>query len=211
MVIMSLAFFGGTFDPIHRGHLRVAAAAADAFALDQVLFAPVGRQPLKTTAAVSPFHDRLAMAMLAVAAAADPRFAVSAIDAPRPDGLPNYTADTLTQLDLSNPHAQLFAITGADSFLTLRSWRSSTRLLELAEWIVVSRPEFPLTPGFLDLPQFAPLALTPAQRARIHLLPTVHEEVSATGLRRRLAAGDPCPGLIAPSVAAYIQSHALYR
>lgn len=208
---MRLAFFGGTFDPIHRGHLRVASSAADAFALDQVLFAPVGRQPLKTGAVVSPFSDRLAMTMLALAAAAEPRFAVSAIDAPRPDGAPNFTVDTLAELRRTHPQAELFAITGADSFLTLSNWRSSARLLELAQWIVVSRPEFALTPGFLDLPQFAPLALTPAQRSRIHLLPTVHEEVSATALRQRLATGDPCTGLLAPAVAAYIAQHQLYR
>jgi nicotinate-nucleotide adenylyltransferase len=208
---MRIAFFGGTFDPIHRGHLALAASAADAFALDRVLFAPVGRQPLKADSAVASYANRLAMTMLAVAATADPRLAVSGIDAPRPDGAPNYTVHTLAALALEYPTATLFALTGADSFLTLRNWRSSARLLALAEWIVVSRPEFPLTPDFLDLPQFAPLALAAAQRARIHLLTTVHEEVSASDLRRRLRAGDPCPGLLSPEVAAYIQANQLYR
>jgi nicotinate-nucleotide adenylyltransferase len=208
---MRVAFFGGTFDPIHRGHLAIATAAADAFTLDQVLFAPVGRQPLKTDSVIAPFADRLAMTMLAVASADDPRFAVSSIDAPRSDGLPNYTVDTLAELGSIFPHASLFALTGADSFLTLRKWRSSIQLLELAEWIVVSRPEFPLPTNFLDLPEFAPLGLTPTQRARIHVLTTVHEEVSATDLRRRLRTGDPCPGLLPPSVADYIQAHHLYR
>ena len=208
---MRVAFFGGTFDPIHRGHLAIASAAAQAFALDQVLFAPVGRQPLKTDSVIAPFADRLAMTMLAVASAGDPRFAVSGIDAPRSDRLPNYTVDTLAELSSQYPAATIFALTGADSFLTLRKWRSSIQLLELAEWIVVSRPEFPLPPNFLDLPEFAPLALTPRQRARIHVLTTVHEEVSATDLRRRLRTGDRCPGLLPPSVADYIQAHHLYR
>jgi nicotinate-nucleotide adenylyltransferase len=205
---MRLAFFGGTFDPIHRGHLAIASAAADAFALDRVLFAPVGRQPLKHETAVASFADRLQMVSLACATppSPDPRFAVSSIDAPRPDGRPNYTVDTLAALALEYPSASLFVLTGADSFLTLHRWREYRKLLALAEWIVVSRPEFPLTDS-----QLTPLALTPSERARIHLLASIHEEVSSTELRHRLHAGDPCPGLLPPAVAAYIQSHHLYR
>ncbi len=220
---MRVAFFGGTFDPIHRGHLRLACAAADAFALDRVLFAPVGNQPLKPEAAIASYSDRLAMCRLALDCGThlqpamedrqsatvnspDPRFAVSTLDAPRPGGTPNYSVDTLEALTHLLPDATLYVLTGADSFLDLRRWRSPVRLLALAEWIVVSRPEFPLSET-----QLAPLALTQAQRARVHLLTTVHEDVSATELRRRLQAGDPCPGLLPPAVAAYIHSHGLYR
>jgi nicotinate-nucleotide adenylyltransferase len=220
---MRVAFFGGTFDPIHRVHLRLASAAADACALDRVLFAPVGTQPLKPDAAIAPYADRLAMVRLALengvkpqpaaemlqagtGNCADPRFAVSALDAPRPDGTANYSIDTLDALALELPGASLYVLSGADSFLDLRRWRSPDRLLALAEWIVVSRPEFPLSEA-----QLAQLALTPAQRARVHLLTTVHEEVSATELRRRLQTGDPCRGLLPPAVAAYIQTHNLYR
>jgi nicotinate-nucleotide adenylyltransferase len=203
---MRVALFGGTFDPIHRGHLALASAAASAFALDRVLFAPVGRQPLKAESPAATFADRLEMTRLAVASAADPRFAVSSVDAPRPDGAPNYTVDTLAALAREAPAATLFVLAGADSFLTLRGWRSPDRLLELAEWIVVSRPEFPLSE-----PQLALLALTAAQRSRVHLLTTVHEDVSSTELRQRLHAGDPCPGLLPPAVADYIQTHRLYR
>ena len=205
---MRVALFGGTFDPIHRGHLALASAAASAFALDRVLFAPVGRQPLKAESPPATFADRLAMTMLAVASAADPRFAVSSVDAPRPDGAPNYTVDTLAALAREAPAATLFVLTGADSFLSLRNWHSPDRLLELAEWIVVSRPDFPLKPEFLTRPEFA---LTAAQRSRVHLLTTVHEDVSATELRQRLHAGDPCPGLLPAAVADYIQTHRLYR
>ena len=203
---MRVALFGGTFDPIHRGHLALASAAASAFALDRVLFAPVGRQPLKAESPAATFADRLEMTRLAVASAADPRFAVSSVDGPRPDGAPNYTVDTLAALAREAPAATLFVLTGADSFLTLRNWRSPAQLLALAEWIVVSRPEFPLSE-----PQLAPLALTAAQRSRVHLLTTVHEDVSATELRQRLHAGDPCPGLLPAAVADYIQTHRLYR
>jgi nicotinate-nucleotide adenylyltransferase len=208
---MRVAFFGGTFDPIHRGHLRVAAAAAAAFALDGVLFAPVGHQPLKAEPPAASYADRLAMVALALAPSGDGQtanssFLASTLDAPRPDGVPNYTIDTLAALAVEQPSAELFVITGADSFLDLRRWRSPDRLLDLAEWIVVSRPDFPLTETQLDR-----LALTPAQRDRVHLLTTVHEEVSATELRRRLHEGDPCPGLLPAAVSAYIQSHRLYR
>jgi nicotinate-nucleotide adenylyltransferase len=210
---MRVAFFGGTFDPIHRGHLRLASAAAGAFALDRVLFAPVGQQPLKAEQPIASFADRLRMTALALS---DPAtrslqppacdFLVSNLDAPRPGGEPNYTIDTLAALAHELPSATLFVLTGADSFLSLPRWREPGRLLEIAEWIVVSRPEFPLTEA-----QLAQLDLTPAQRVRIHLLADVHEDVSATELRRRLLAGDPCPGLLPPAVAAYIQAHHLYR
>jgi nicotinate-nucleotide adenylyltransferase len=210
---MRVAFFGGTFDPIHRGHLRLASAAAGAFALDRVLFAPVGHQPLKDEQPIASFADRLAMTALALADPATRNlqpptcdFSVSTLDAPRPDGQPNYTVDTLAALARQAPSATLFVLTGADSFLSLPRWREPGRLLELAEWIVVSRPEFPLTEA-----QLAQLELTSGQRARIHLLTDVHEDVSATELRRRLLAGDPCPGLLPPAVAAYIQAHGLYR
>lgn len=210
---MRIAFFGGTFDPIHLGHLRLASAAADAFALDRILFAPVGRQPLKPEGTTASFDDRVAMVTLALTEAATDNlqpatcdFLVSTLDAPHPDGSPNYTVDILATLHQQLPAATLFVLTGADSFLDLRRWHAPDKLLTLTEWIVVSRPGSPLTEA-----QISQLALTPAQRARVHLLTTVHEDVSATDLRRRLQAGDPCPGLLTPAVAAYIRSHHLYR
>jgi nicotinate-nucleotide adenylyltransferase len=203
---MRIALFGGTFDPIHRGHLALASAAADAFALDRVLFAPVGRQPLKPEATTAAFADRLAMVTLAITASEDPRFAVSTLDAPHPDSSPNYTVDLLKTLHQQEPAATVFVLSGADSFLDLRRWHASDELLALAEWIVVSRPGSALTES-----ELAPIALTPIQRARVHLLTTLHEDVSATELRHRLKAGDPCSGLLPPAVGAYIQSHHLYR
>jgi nicotinate-nucleotide adenylyltransferase len=208
---MRVAFFGGTFDPIHRGHLHVAAAAAEAFTLDRVLFAPVGHQPLKAEPALASYTDRLAMVTLALASTDNPQpatsnFLPSTLDAPRPNGAPNYTVDTLTTLGLEYPAAELFVLIGADSFLDLRRWRSPDRLLQLAEWVVVSRPDFPIAEA-----QLQALAPTPARRQRIHLLTSVHEEVSATELRLRLRTGDSCPGLLPPAVSAYIQSHHLYQ
>lgn len=202
---MRVALFGGTFDPPHRGHLGIARAAADAFRLDQVLFAPAGQQPLKLDVTSASFSERLAMLELACAEEArDPRFVVSSIDAPRADGTPNYTVDTLTTLQEQMPEATLYNLVGADSFQSLRHWRQPERLLALSEWIVVSRPGYPLD----DL---SALRLTEAQRARVHLLETVHEDVSATALRQRLAAGESCTDLLGRAVASYIHAHQLYR
>jgi nicotinate-nucleotide adenylyltransferase len=199
---MRVALFGGTFDPPHRGHIGIARAAADAFALDTVLFAPTGRQPLKTEIHAAPFADRLEMVELVCAS--DQRFVASTIDEPHPDGAPNYTVDTLAALRGQMPEATLYNLVGADSFLSLRKWREPERLLELAEWIVVSRPGYPLN----DL---SGLRLTAAERARVHLLETVHMDVSATRLRERLEKGESCGDLLAPSVMEYIRSRGLYR
>lgn len=201
---MRLALFGGTFDPPHRGHLAIARAAADAFALDRVLFAPVGLQALKPDAAPTPFAARVAL--VAAACTLDARFAPSEIDAPRPGQVPNYTVDTLAALAAKHPDDTLFNLAGADSFLSLRRWRDPDRLLELAEWIVVSRPGYPLAEADL-----APLALTPGQRARVHILAGVAEDVSATELRERLRRGDACDDLLPAAVAGYIAEHDLYQ
>ncbi len=199
---MRVALFGGSFDPPHRGHMALARAAADSFALDLVLFAPAGRQPLKKASTGASYPQRLAM--VALACAEDPRFAVSELDAPHPDGGPNYTVDTLIRLQTLFPDAQRFNLAGADSFLTLGRWREPLRMLDLAEWIVVSRPGFPLI-------EPEGLLLNEHQRSRIHLLDSVHEDVAATGLRERLRKGDPCTDLLPPLVSGYITQQALYR
>ena len=200
---MRIALFGGTFDPPHNGHISIAKAAADAFRLDEVLFAPTGLQPLKLDAETTPFADRVSLVM--AACKSDPRFSVSTIDAPRADLSPNYTVDTLAALRKLAPDDTLFNLVGADSFLNLRHWRSPDRLLELAEWIVVTRPGYPLTE-----PDLAPFNLTPTQRSRVHLLTGVAEDISATGLRERLRQGDPCDDLLPPTVANYIWRRSLY-
>jgi len=201
-ISMRVALLGGTFDPPHHGHIAIATAAADVFDLERVLFTPVGRQPLKPDGVPASFADRLAMVELACRV--DPRFVVSDLDAPRDDGTPNYTVQTLAALQEALPDERLFSLVGADSFLNLPRWHEYKRLLELAEWIVVSRPGFPLA-------NLAELNLTPLERSRIHLLQTVHEDVAATNLRERLEDGDPCADVLNPAVSAYIQAHRLYR
>ena len=141
--------------------------------------------------------------MARLVCAADARFAASSIDAPHLDGSPNYTFETLESLRLEYPQARLFTIAGADSFLTLRQWSHPERLLRLAEWIVVSRPGF-------RLGEVESLGLTPEQRARVHLVETVHEDVSATELRQRLAEGASCAEWIPAGIASYIREHGLY-
>ena len=177
---MRIGYFGGTFDPPHRGHLALARAATEAFALDRVLFAPTGLQPLKAGAPQAEFADRLAMVRLMCASQDD--FQVVDLDAPHADGSPNYTVDALEELRRREPDAELFSLVGADSFLSLPRWRNPERLLELAEWIVVSRPEF-------SLDEMDELGLTPEQRSRVHLLTTLDDDSSATEIRARLRYG----------------------
>lgn len=204
---MRVALFGGTFDPPHLGHMGIARAAAEAFALETVLLAPVGHQPLKPETTTTSFADRFAMVRLACererGGRMGARLVASTIDAPQPNGAPNYTVDTLERLRREMPEATIFNLVGADSFLTLRKWREPERLLALAEWIVVSRPGY-------SLEDLSAVALTGAERDRVHLLETVHYDISPTALRRRLAEGEECRDLLPAPVADYIQSHGLY-
>ncbi len=200
---MRLAFFGGSFDPPHNGHLAVAQAAVKHFALDRVLLAPTGRQPLKRNGAEASFADRLAMVRLLCEQ--DHLLEPSTCDAPRPDGSPNYTVDALTHLKQQYIDATLFAIIGADSLLDLPRWRESERLFELATWISVSRPQH-------NFPGKLPEMLEDEQeRGRLHLIRNVNVDTSSTKLRDRLQhrsedVSDRIPG----TVLRYIRDHKLY-
>jgi nicotinate-nucleotide adenylyltransferase len=206
---LRIALFGGTFDPPHVGHLHIASAAADRFALDRIFFAPTGRQPLKPEPPAA-FADRLAMTELACQA--DPRFTAIDLDAPRPGG-PNYTIESLSALAYLHPSATIFHIGGADSFLTLPQWRNPARLLTFAEWIVVSRPGSMLSQDEVRavLAEALKAEPTAGQLARIHLLDGIHEPVSSTDLRRRLRAGEDVSAMLPAAVAEYIRRHGLYR
>jgi nicotinate-nucleotide adenylyltransferase len=204
---MRIGFFGGSFDPPHLGHLAVGRAAAESFSLDCVLFAPTAHQPLKSGGAIASFEDRFAMVSLLTElqpTAVTPRFESSRLDAPLPDGSPNYTVNTLSSLRKAiSPFDNIFVIVGADAFLDLRRWHSPETLLDLAEWIVVSRPNF-------SLRQLDALCLTAVQLQRVHLLEHVHEPASATSIRALLATGSDCIGLLPPSILTYICDHHLY-
>ena len=192
-----IAFFGGSFDPPHRGHLAIARAATAQLSLDQVLFAPTGRQPFKSAGAHAPFPDRLRMVELLCAEAPKASgWQASTLDAPHPDDAPNYTVDALETLAQAHPTAHLFAILGADSLQQFPRWHRASRLLELATWIVVSRPGYtpvPLPPG-----------------ARVHWIEGVAVPLASHVLRERLAAGDPCTADIPGTVLRYIHERGLY-
>jgi nicotinate-nucleotide adenylyltransferase len=221
---MRIAFFGGTFDPPHYGHIAIARAAITRLALDQVLVAPVGAQPLKDSSAHSSFEDRLAMVQLAVAG--EPGLKASNVDAPLPNGQPNYTFDTLERLKKHlQPTDLLFFLLGADSFLTLGRWHHGAELLLLCDFIVAGRPGFSLEQinaalpdGVKNTAEYHEAAFTrytlsgPSGRsANLYLLPDLDQDISATEIRAALAEGAEQQTVLAPAVAEYIRSHGLYR
>ena len=139
MIGERIAFFGGSFDPPHFGHLAVARAARASLGVNMVLFAPVGAQPLKPKGSMASFADRMAMTELAIEG--EPGFAASPIDAPKADGTANFTFDTLTRLRSELAEGSiLYCLMGADSFLSLRKWHRAAEIPFLAPLIVGSRP-----------------------------------------------------------------------
>ncbi len=230
---MRFAYFGGSFDPPHLGHLRIAREAARRLELDRVLLAPTGRQPLKVQHGAT-FADRLRMVRLLVEG--EKRLEASDADAPVSSGLhgaPNYTVDTLARLRPGLPAAaELFFLAGADSFLTLHHWRSPEALLRLPTdgglldgWILAARPGFSLD----DLPNALPagyrlgppseapgpvrtqVILDPSSRrgTPLHLLPDLHDPAAATRIREALARGQSTAFLARP-VEALIRERGLY-
>lgn len=198
-----LGILGGTFDPIHIGHLALAEAAWQAFQLDQVLFIPAAAPPHKRVAPAAAAEHRLAMVQLAIAGNA--HFAVSSLELERSG--PSYTLDTLLQLQRRQPDAELFFIVGADEILDLNvTWREPGRVLELAEFIAAARPGFDL--GRLDE---ALRPLGEQARPRVHPLPWLHLGISASSLREMLAAGRPVRYLVPDPVLDYIRQHHLYE
>ena len=143
---MRIAFFGGSFDPPHCGHVAIAVAAADRLALDKVLVAPVGSQPLKGGQSIASYADRLAMVRLACSA--DARLVASDLDAPLPERQHNYTYETLAglkeELARTQSGAKLFCLLGADSFHTLGKWHRAKELMLLCDFIVAARPGYDL-------------------------------------------------------------------
>lgn len=178
--------FGGSFDPVHYGHLAIALAALEQIPLDRVVFVPARRSPLKGDAPAAGETDRLAM--LRLATADEPRFAVSSAELERP--APSYTVDTLEALAGDGP---LFLILGADAARDLARWRSPDRIRELAHLVVARRPG---TDGTLD-----PATI---------LLDTPLMDVSAKEIRERAARGRSLRYLVPDAVWHYIREHHLY-
>lgn len=229
---MKIGFFGGSFDPPHRGHIALARLAIERLALDRVLLAPVGVQPLKRHRPQAGFDDRVAMTRLAIKG--QPGLEVSLIDAPRTDGRPNYTLDTIHSLRVSLQASlpgenRIFFLMGADSFLTIGQWHRAADLLFACDFVVAARPQFSLDrltaalPDGIAAQQSAPGLLTlhnPAGReSRLWLLPDLAERASATTIREALERAEPIDEWpsdwpdhwLDPRVAAYIRKHGLYR
>ena len=229
-----VAFFGGSFDPPHLGHLAVARAARSALGLDSVLFAPVGAQPLKQDGSTAGFADRLAMTRLAIAGEAG--FAVSLVDAPKPSGAPNFTLDSLLCLRAElPPESVLFCLMGADAFLGLRHWHRPAEIPFIAPLIVASRPGQRLDDLKAALPEGVSIESAPdaahagsaievrfyllrnsaGESAPFYVLPGLHVEISASEIRERVRAaeGSRTKGheLLTGAVSDYIRSHNLYR
>jgi nicotinate-nucleotide adenylyltransferase len=229
-----IAFFGGSFDPPHLGHLAVARAAQSALRLDTVLFAPVGTQPLKAAGATAPFEDRLAMTRLAIAG--EPGFAISLADAPRDSGAANYTLETLLGLRAGMPPGgELYCLMGADSFLGLRRWHRAAEIPFAASLIVASRPGERLDGLTAQLPSGLTLDETPetgstgaveesrcyrlhnaaGKSALFYVLPGLHVEISASQIREQVrdttGGAAPVQQFVPAAVADYIRSRGLYR
>ena len=186
---------GGTFDPVHHGHLSAASEVAARFSLDEVVFVPTGRPWQKSDASVSPSEDRYLMTVIATAS--NPRFSVSRIEVDRPGA--TYTIDTLRSLHEQHADAELFFITGADALAQILGWHAADELFSLAHFVGVSRPGYER----VDLSRFPEGAVT--------LLEVPALAISSTDCRGRVAAGDPVWYLVPDGVVQYISKRGLYR
>ena len=187
---------GGTFDPIHHGHLVAASEVQAWFDLDEVVFVPTGDPWQKSDRTVSPAEDRYLMTVIATAA--NPRFRVSRVDVDR-DG-PTYTIDTLRDLREQLPDAELYFITGADALAEIFTWRDASQLFGLAQFVGCTRPGYEM--------DAATLAGIPTDRVTLVEIPAL--AISSTDCRDRAASGEPVWYLVPDGVVQYIAKHRLY-
>jgi nicotinate-nucleotide adenylyltransferase len=215
---VNIALFGGTFDPIHVGHVRAADAATRRFSLDRILFVPSGVPPHKSNGEITAFPHRFAMVALAVRGHA--AFVPSLLEEPRPDGQPNYSIETVSAVrSTMRAKDRLYFILGIDSFLDLPNWKDYQRLSELTNFIVAARPGF----GSRDLLArigngYAGTVLSKTgsslrlpSGAGVHVLAAVRTPVASREIRQAAAAGHPLAGLVPPLVEEYIAKEGLYR
>jgi len=222
--ITNIALYGGSFDPVHLGHLAVARTAAERFNLQRVYFVPADVQPLKARQQVTNFYHRYAM--LALALQGEPRFLPSLLEAPeivRASGQSaSYTVDTMRRVRARlNPATRLHFIIGMDAFQHIAKWRSPVELLRSAEFIVASRPGFPLDDVLRALPEELRPSDSAARQMRetgslesngltLHLLPELNELASATAIRQAARQGTGLGKLVPSAVAEYIAKMKIY-
>ena len=223
---MNVAIFGGTFDPIHRGHLAVAHAARERFDLKRIYFVPADIPPHKQKLVISPYHHRYAMAALATAG--EKEFIPSLMEAPGEEALrpPSFSIETVRRFRSFLPRSdRLFFLIGIDAFQDIAKWREPEALLREAEFIVAARPGFSLADVANALPESLrpakdvtqPVAKQPAScdlvlgGVTLHLLADTHENVSATQVRAAAAAGRAVSRWLPDSVAEYIRKTHLYK
>ncbi len=184
---------GGTFDPIHHGHLVAASEVQSSFALDEVVFVPTGDPWQKAGGLVSKAEDRYLMTVIATAS--NPRFTVSRVDIDRPG--PTYTIDTLRDLHTQRPDTELFFITGADALAEIIHWKDAGRLWELAHFIGVTRPGHVLSDKGL-----------PEDHVTLMEVPAM--AISSTDCRARVKSHEPVWYLVPDGVVQYINKYGLY-
>jgi nicotinate-nucleotide adenylyltransferase len=189
-----IGIMGGTFDPVHHGHLVAASEVQARFELDEVIFVPTGQPWQKSNRKVSAAEDRYLMTVIATAS--NPRFSVSRADIDR--GGTTYTIDTLRDLRVAHPGAELFFITGADALEQILSWRQVEELFELAHFVGVTRPGYDL--GDDHLPT-----------GSVSLIEVPAMAISSTACRERVASGLPVWYLVPDGVVQYISKTDLYR
>ena len=190
---MRLGVMGGTFDPIHHGHLVAASEVQTRFGLDEVVFVPTGQPWQKDTREVSTAENRYLMTV--VATASNPRFTVSRVDIDRPG--PTYTIDTLRDLSAERPGAELFFITGADALAQILSWKDADELFDLAHFVGVTLPGYVLSESGL-----------PADRVTLQEVPAM--AISSTDCRARVERAEPVWYLVPDGVVQYINKYRLY-
>ncbi|MBT9176951.1 MAG: putative nicotinate-nucleotide adenylyltransferase [Firmicutes bacterium] len=199
---MRIGVMGGTFDPIHLGHLVTAETVRHRFGLQQVVFVPTGRPPHKRGEDVSSAEHRYVMTFLAVVS--NPEFGISRIEIDRLGY--SYTFDTMLALgEMYGPDCELYFITGADAMRDIHTWHRAPELLTLCHFVAASRPGYTLCDYMAqtDIERFR-------QSGHIHLVEVPAMAISSTGLRRRVRAGEPIRYLVPEAVENYIYEHRLY-
>lgn len=194
---LRIGVMGGTFDPIHHGHLVAASEVADLFDLDEVIFVPTGRPWQKSDRDVTTAEDRYLMTVIATAS--NPRFSVSRVDIDRKG--PTYTVDTLKDLRKTYPDAELFFITGADALRSILSWRDWETLFSLAHFVGVNRPGYDLAEEIIP----------EGHRNEVSLVTIPALAISSTDCRERATEGRPVWYLVPDGVVQYIAKERLYN